>query len=65
MEVTATDVKRRREVAGLSQMGLADRAGLSLRTVERIEDGTIKSPRPSTLRVIEWACEQAELEKAA
>jgi transcriptional regulator with XRE-family HTH domain len=39
-------------------MGLADRAGLNLRTVERIENGEVANPRRSTLKVIEIALDR-------
>jgi ribosome-binding protein aMBF1 (putative translation factor) len=44
-------VRAAREAAGLSPEGLAYKAGLSLRTVERIEGGQV-TPRRATIRVI-------------
>jgi XRE family transcriptional regulator, regulator of sulfur utilization len=40
-----------REGLGLSREGLADRAGVSLRTIERIE-GNKTTPRRATLKVL-------------
>jgi tetratricopeptide (TPR) repeat protein/DNA-binding XRE family transcriptional regulator len=39
-----------RQSAGLSQLDLADRSGLSLRTVGNLERGRVRSPHPDTVR---------------
>jgi transcriptional regulator with XRE-family HTH domain len=54
----ATAVRARREALGMSREGLADRAGVSFKTITRIESGEV-TPRPATLRVIELAFEAA------
>ena len=51
-------IRRDREAAGLSREGLADRAKLSYKTVERIEAGA-SNPRRSTLHLIEVALKEA------
>ena len=58
------EIKAKREDLGLSPEGLADRAQLSLRTVERIEAGDV-TPHRSTLRVIELALNAFAAEQAA
>lgn len=55
METSATSalparLRARRRAAGLTQLELANRAGLSVRTVQGIESGEFDRPRPSTLR---------------
>ena len=47
-------IRETREAAGLSRIGLAYKAGVDLRTIERIETGKV-SPRRATLAVIERA----------
>lgn len=47
-------VQAAREAASMSREGLADRAGVSLKTIERIELGHV-TPRRSTLAVIALA----------
>jgi transcriptional regulator with XRE-family HTH domain len=54
MQRQSNAVQEARLAAGMSREGLADRAGLSLSTVERIETGKT-FPRRSTLRVIALA----------
>lgn len=49
-----TDIKTRREALDLSREGLAYLAGLSVRTIERIESGETE-PRRATLTVIRMA----------
>lgn len=44
-------VRQAREAAGLSREGLAFKAGVSLRALERIEAGQV-TPRRATLRAI-------------
>lgn len=51
-EPLASRVKRLREAAGLSQMGLAVKAGLSLSMIAQVEQGQKVDPRVSTLRAI-------------
>jgi ribosome-binding protein aMBF1 (putative translation factor) len=60
-QANADRIRRAREAVELSTTGLAYKAGLSLRTIERIEAGEVK-PRPSTLRVIAWALDVDERE---
>lgn len=57
-------IRRAREKAGLSREGLAYKAGLALRTVERIEAGDVQ-PRRATLTVIEQALAAADAEAEA
>lgn len=45
-------IRSERKAQGLSPEGLAFRAGVSLKTIERIETGVITSPRRATLKVI-------------
>lgn len=59
--MTGTEIMERREALGLSREGLAYKAGIALRTVERIEAGEAK-PQRSTLTVIRLALEGAEAE---
>lgn len=61
--MTGEEIMERREALGLSREGLAYKAGIALRTVERIEAGEAK-PQRSTLTVIRLALEGDE-EKAA
>ena len=49
-------IQQSREAVGLSRIGLAYKAGVDLRTIERIEAGKV-NPRPATLVVIEQALE--------
>jgi len=48
---TQTRIKELRESKGLSQEGLSEKAGVSLRTIQRMENGE-SAPRGSTLRNI-------------
>lgn len=57
----APSLRDRREAVGLSREGLAYKAGLSVKTIERIEAGK-SEPRRATLTVIETAL-AAEPEK--
>jgi tetratricopeptide (TPR) repeat protein/transcriptional regulator with XRE-family HTH domain len=45
-------LRQRREDAGLSQEELANRSGLSVRTVSSLERGTIRTPHPRTIRLL-------------
>lgn len=45
-------IRDERKAQGLSPEGLAFKAGVSLKTVERIETGAITEPRRATLKVI-------------
>ena len=50
-------IRDRREELGLSREGLAYKAGLAFKTIERIENGQAK-PRRATVKVIEDALEE-------
>lgn len=52
-------IRRRREQLGLSREGLAHFAGVSLRTIIRLEQGE-HFPRRATQRVIEAALDEQE-----
>src|SRR5580704_8379803 len=45
-------LRQRREDAGLSQEEVADRSGLSVRTVSNVERGSIRTPHPRTIRLL-------------
>jgi tetratricopeptide (TPR) repeat protein/transcriptional regulator with XRE-family HTH domain len=45
-------LRRRREGAGLTQEELANRSGLSVRTVSGLERGSIRTPHPRTIRLL-------------
>jgi tetratricopeptide (TPR) repeat protein/transcriptional regulator with XRE-family HTH domain len=45
-------LRQRREAAGLSQEELANRSGLSVRTVSSLERGIIRTPHPRTIRLL-------------
>lgn len=47
------EMRKRREAAGLTQQQLAHRAGLSLRSIQRYEQGEV--PRPAEQRLIDAA----------
>lgn len=57
--MTPQEIQERREALGLSREGLAYKAGLALRTVERIERGEAE-PRRATVAVIERAFDDLE-----
>lgn len=61
---TAKKLQRDREAKDLSREGLAFLAGVSLRTIERIEAGD-STPRRATLAVIQKAIEDHEPTEAA
>lgn len=61
--LAGADVQASRESVGLSREGLAYKAGVSLRTLERIESGDVQ-PRRATLVVIGQAL-AAEAEEIA
>ena len=44
-------LRQRREAAGLSQEELANRSGLSVRTVSSLERGSTRTPHPRTIRL--------------
>lgn len=48
----AENLLRLRKAAGLSQMELASRAGLTVSSVSQLEQGKIRDPRMSTVIVI-------------
>lgn len=52
----AQEIRAQREAVGLSREGLAAAAGVSVKTVERIEWGKV-SPRRATLAMIQQALE--------
>jgi transcriptional regulator with XRE-family HTH domain len=45
-------LRQRREDAGLSQEEVADRSGLSVRTISNVERGSIRTPHPRTIRLL-------------
>jgi tetratricopeptide (TPR) repeat protein/transcriptional regulator with XRE-family HTH domain len=45
-------LRQRREDAGLSQEELANRSGLSVRTVSSLDRGSIRTPHPRTIRLL-------------
>jgi transcriptional regulator with XRE-family HTH domain len=49
---TAEKLKRHRRGAGLTQVELAEKAGLAQSTVTMIETGQIAEPRPGTLKAL-------------
>jgi transcriptional regulator with XRE-family HTH domain len=49
---TAEKLKRYRRGAGLTQVELAERAGVAQSTITMIETSQIAEPRPHTLRVL-------------
>lgn len=57
-------IRERREAANLSRESLAYSAGVSLKTIERIEREEVE-PRRATATVIYSALEAAELKEAA
>lgn len=57
-------LRERREALGLSREGLAYKAGISYKTIERIEAG-VSMPRRATLAVITQAFDETEEELAA
>ncbi len=61
--MTADEITRRREALGLSREGLAYKAGVALRTIERIEAGE-SEPRRATLTVMKQALDALEAERA-
>jgi predicted ATPase/class 3 adenylate cyclase/DNA-binding XRE family transcriptional regulator len=58
-------LKRHRLAAGLSQEELAERAGLSPRSVSDLERGTHTAPRPATVRLLADALRLVENERTA
>lgn len=54
VNLSGEDIRESREDIGLSRIGLAYKAGVDLRTIERIESGEV-TPRRATLAVIEAA----------
>lgn len=58
-----TSIRETREAIGLSRLGLAYKAGVDPRTIERIEAGQVR-PRRATLTVIEGVL-AGETEEAA
>lgn len=58
-----TEIRERREVLRLSREGLAYKAGVAHKTIERIESGKVR-PRRATLTVIESALASTEADLA-
>lgn len=58
---SSSAIRGQREAAGFSREELAFKAGVSLRTIERIEAGEVE-PRRATLSVIEGALATANSE---
>lgn len=58
-------LKRLRRAAGLSQERLAERAGLSWRTISDLERGVKQAPRPSTLQLLAAALSLSPEQRAA
>jgi predicted ATPase/DNA-binding XRE family transcriptional regulator len=58
-------LRRLREVAGLTQEELAERAGLSAKGISDLERGARRRPRPHTVRALADALELSENERAA
>lgn len=61
---TGKKLRKRRERLGLSIEGLAYKAGISYKTIERLEAGGVQ-PRKATIAVIEAAFAEVEAERAA
>lgn len=61
--LSGEQIRQSREAIGLSRIGLAYKAGVDLRTIERIEAGDVQ-PRRATLAVIEAALGETEKEAA-
>src|SRR5262245_27298517 len=53
-ETVASLLKRLRAASGLSQEALAERAGLSVKAVSALEQGTRRRPHPQTLRALSF-----------
>ena len=53
----AETLKSRRTAAGMTQAQLAERAGVSVRTVRYWETGTVTAPRTAQLRQLQQALE--------
>lgn len=61
--MTGQEMKARREAAGLSQEGLAARAGVAKMTITRYETGATQRLTPNNERAIERALKSAERKK--
>ena len=61
---TGKQLRKRREALGLSVEGLAYKAGVSYKTIERIEAGG-SEPRRATITVLVQALAEVEAEGAA
>jgi transcriptional regulator with XRE-family HTH domain len=59
----AAALRAHRVEAGLTQQQLANRAGLSVRTVQGLESGEFVRPRPSTLRQLHAALTTARAQR--
>lgn len=57
--LTGTRLRKRREAVGLSVAGLAYKAGVSYKTIERLEAGDTQ-PRRATEAVLNMALAEAE-----
>src|SRR5947208_588652 len=61
----ATLLRRSRQAAGLSQEELAERAGVSVRTIGDLERGVSQAPRKDTVDLLAQALALAAPERAA
>ena len=58
-----TLLRRHRVAAGLTQEELAERSGLSARTISDLERGLSRSPRPESLRLLSDALQLTEAKR--
>ncbi len=58
-------LKAYRQAAGLSQEGLAERAGLSVRAISDLERGINRTPRSETLELLVRALSLTEQDRAS
>lgn len=63
MNEFCSTLRERRKSVGLSQKRLAERAGLTPKTVRMLELGRINNPRKYTVEVINTAIEEVQNEK--
>ena len=60
--INIDQIKAARAMLGLKQSDLADRAGISVNTLNNIERGAQVDPKPLTMRAIQMALEAAGIE---